>query len=210
MSTVLGSEVASESFRIDEYYLTLAKDGDQRATEWLLNRYRPKVEFYARQYFFHGAEQEDVIQEGMIGLYKAIRDFRRDRSPHFGAFADLCIHRQIESAVKTFRRKKHGPLNSATSLYATIGEQGETVLLDILADPKCPDPEQEALARLFREELHALVRSLSDLERKVLAYYVLAWPYAEIANAIGRSTKCVDNAIQRVMKKVRRLQTSIS
>lgn len=207
MSAAVVSNIATESFRIDEFYLTLAKSGDERATQWLLDRYRPKVEFYARQYFFSGADPEDVIQEGMIGLYKAIRDFRRDRSPHFGAFADLCIHRQIESAVKTFRRKKHGPLNCATSLYTTIGEHGDSILLDVLADPRCPNPEQEALARLLEEDLYALLQSLSELERQVLAYYVLAWPYAEIAKAIGRSTKCVDNAIQRVMKKVRRLQT---
>ncbi|MER3462390.1 MAG: RNA polymerase sporulation sigma factor SigH, partial [Armatimonadota bacterium] len=181
--------------------MTLAKEGDQRATEWLLDRYRPKVESWAKRYFFRGAEQEDVIQEGMIGLYKAIRDFRRDRSAHFSAFADLCIHRQIESAVKTFRRKKHGPLNSATSLYTAIGERGEIILLDVLVDPWCPNPEREALARILQEELDALVRNLSDLERQVLEYYILAWPYAEIAKALGRSTKCVDNAIQRIMKK---------
>lgn len=205
MSAVVASDFPYESFHVDEYYLSLAKEGDQRATEWLLDRYRPRVETWARRYFFRGAEPEDVIQEGMIGLYKAIRDFRRDRSSHFRAFADLCIHRQIESAVKTFRRKKHGPLNSATSIYTSIGERGESMLLDMLVDQRCPNPEREALARLFEDELNALVQSLSDLEREVLGYYVLAWPYAEIAEALGRSTKCVDNAIQRVMKKVRKL-----
>lgn len=205
MSAVVASDFSYESFNVDEYYLSLAKAGDQRATEWLLDRYRPRVEKCARRYFLYGAEPEDVIQEGMIGLYKAIRDFRTDRSMHFRAFADLCIHRQIESAVKTFRRKKHGPLNSATSIYASIGERGEAMLLDVLVDPCCPNPEHEAFARALQDELHAVVNGLSDLERAVLGYYVLAWPYAEIAQALGRSTKCVDNAIQRVMKKVRRI-----
>lgn len=205
MSAIVASSFSCEPFQIDEYYLSLAKAGDQRATEWLLDHYRPRVESCARRYFLHGAEPEDVVQEGMIGLYKAIRDFRGERSGHFRAFADLCIHRQIESAVKTFRRKKHGPLNSATSIYTTIGERGEAMLLDTLADPRCPNPEREALARLMQDELHALVRSLTDLERSVLGYYILAWPYAEIAKALGRSTKSVDNAIQRIMKKVRRI-----
>jgi RNA polymerase sporulation-specific sigma factor len=188
---------------LDEVFVLRARRGDDRAYDLLVRAYRPLVERQARHYFLPGAEIEDVVQEGMLGLIKAIRDFSPDRECPFHRFAELCVRRQIETAVKMSTRKKHGPLNQCTSLYAKVGEAEDLILLDILADPKCPNPEVETLARLLQEDLVEFIRSLSDLERKVLRFYVLAWSYRDIAAAVGRTTKCVDNALQRIMRKLR-------
>lgn len=188
---------------VDEVFVLRARRGDDRAYDFLVRTYRPLVERQARHYFLPGAELEDVVQEGMLGLVKAIRDFSPDRECPFHRFAEICVRRQIETAVKMSTRKKHGPLNQCTSLYATVGDSDDLMLLDVLADPKCPNPELETLARLLREDLVEFIRSLSDLERRVLRFYVLAWSYRDIAAAVGRKTKSVDNALQRIMRKLR-------
>lgn len=188
----------------DEEVVRLAKHGDSLATEFLIDRYRPLVESKAKAYFLMGADREDVIQEGMIGLYKAIRDFRTDRLSKFRPFAELCVTRQIITAVKTATRQKHVPLNGYVSLNRTLTpESNDGSLLDVIADRQTQDPEESALARKLPPNLPELVHDLlSELELYVLRFYLEGMSYREMGDRLGCHTKSVDNALQRVKRKV--------
>ena len=190
----------------DEDLVDYAKSGDDRAAEFLIGKYRNFVRVKAKAYFLIGADREDIIQEGMIGLYKAIRDFRRDKLSSFRAFAELCITRQIITAIKTATRQKHIPLNSYISLNKPIyDEDSDRTLLDVISSIKVADPEelvinQEASATM-RERIR---KNLSELECKVLTAYLEGKSYQEMANELQRHVKSIDNALQRVKRKLER------
>jgi RNA polymerase sigma-H factor len=174
------------------------------AQEYLLNKYRNFVRAKARSYFLIGAEREDIIQEGMIGLYKAIRDFKADKLSSFRAFAELCITRQIITAIKTATRQKHIPLNSYVSLNKPIyEEESDRTLLDILSGSKVTDPEELVISREeFLNIEEKMNQILSDLEWKVLMSYLDGKSYQEIADELDRHVKSIDNALQRVKRKL--------
>lgn len=190
----------------DEDVAAQAKDGNAIALEFLLNKYRNFVKAKARSYFLIGADREDIIQEGMIGLYKAIRDFREDKLSSFRAFAELCITRQIITAIKTATRQKHIPLNSYVSLNKPIyDEDSDRTLLDILSGTKITDPEELMINREEYNDIEfKMGEILSELELKVLTLYLEGKSYHEIAFDLCRHVKSVDNALQRVKRKLER------
>ena len=189
----------------DAYLVALAKRGSADAYDRIVKRYRGFVRLKASSYFLLGGESEDLIQEGLVGLYKAIRDFRTDRESSFRNFAELCITRQIITAVKTASRNKHAPLNQYVSFAQTPAAAGdaETTLEEILPGPISEEPDERAIAS---EELVALVSCLSsvlsELESRVLSLYLDGHAYDQIGERLECDTKTVDNALQRVKRKV--------
>jgi RNA polymerase sporulation-specific sigma factor len=190
----------------DEDIVNEAKDGNTVALEFLINKYKNFVKAKARSYFLIGADREDIIQEGMIGLYKAIRDFKGDKLSSFRAFAELCITRQIITAIKTATRQKHIPLNSYVSLNKPIyDEDSDRTLLDILSGTKITDPEELMINREEYDDIeYKMGEILSDLEWKVLTLYLEGKSYQEIAVELRRHVKSIDNALQRVKRKLER------
>lgn len=180
--------------------------GDSEALEYLIVKYRNFVRAKARSYFLIGADREDIVQEGMIGLYKAIRDYRGDRLASFRAFAELCITRQIITAIKTATRQKHIPLNSYISLDKPIyEEESDRTLMDVICGSKVSDPEQLMINREEFGRLEGkLCEILSELERQVLVLYLDGRSYQEIAVDLDRHVKSIDNALQRVKRKIER------
>ncbi|UCH33092.1 MAG: RNA polymerase sporulation sigma factor SigH [Armatimonadota bacterium] len=191
---------------LDEEVVRYAKNGSERATEHLLSKYRNIVEGKARSYFLVGADHDDIIQEGMIGLFKAIRDFRNDKLLPFRAFAELCISRQIFTAIKAATRQKHIPLNSYVSLHANLFESdSDRTLLDTLAESDTSDPEDVVVTQQFSDDLRQRIkRDLSDLESAVLRSHLEGKSYQEIAAELQRRVKSVDNALQRAKRKIGR------
>lgn len=203
MSTCQDAHPRLQQLR-DEELVVLARTGHDRAVESLLTRYRYLVERKARTYFLAGADHEDVVQEGMIGLYKAIRDYRDDRLARFRAFAEICVTRQIISAVKTATRQKHSALNGYLSLHQPLIESdGDGSLLERLPDDRIIDPAQSLIEtrekRIFQNRIE---QALSDLESSVLGFYLQGKSYREMSNELVCGTKCVDNALQRVKRKI--------
>ncbi len=190
--------------KIDEEFVSEAKLGDVRAQEYLITKYQNFVKAKAKSYFLIGADKEDIYQEGMIGLYKAIRDYRPDKLASFKAFAELCVTRQIITAIKTATRQKHIPLNTYVSLNKPIyGEESDRTLLDVLSEAKVTDPEE---IMIIKEELNHIENEigqvLSDLEMEVLGSYLDGKSYQEIACDLNRHAKSIDNALQRVKRKL--------
>ncbi len=190
----------------DEDIVETAKIGDPEALEYLIRKYKGFVRIKARSYFLIGADREDIVQEGMIGLYKAIRDYDKDKLSSFRAFAEICITRQIITAIKTATRQKHMPLNSYVSLNKPIyDEESDRTLLDIISGAKITDPEELIISS---EELYSMenkiVELLSSLEWEVLMAYLDGKSYEEIACELNRHVKSVDNALQRVKRKLER------
>ncbi len=189
----------------DTYLVALAKRGSADAYERIIKRYRGFVRLKASSYFLLGGDSDDLIQEGLVGLYKAIRDFRTDRESSFRNFAELCITRQIITAVKTASRNKHAPLNQYVSFAQSPAASGEaeTTLEDILPGPISDQPAERVIAS---EELSALVSCLSsvlsELESGVLSLYLDGHSYEQIGQKLECDTKTVDNALQRVKRKV--------
>ncbi|MHA6253391.1 RNA polymerase sporulation sigma factor SigH [Oceanobacillus sp. CAU 1775] len=191
----------------DEELLHLIHQENKQALDFLINRYRRFVQGKARTYFLIGADREDIIQEGMIGLYKAIRDFDKTKLSSFKAFAELCITRQIITAIKTATRQKHTPLNSYVSLDKPIfDEESERTLLDVIEEVKSMDPEELLVNQeeLVDMELK-LSELLSGLERNVLHLYLDGQSYQEISVKLNRHVKSIDNALQRVKRKLEQL-----
>nr|WP_033542815.1 RNA polymerase sporulation sigma factor SigH [Planococcus sp. CAU13] len=190
----------------DEELVSLVHDGNTEALDFLINKFRHFVRMKARSYFLIGADKEDIIQEGMIGLYKAIRDFRSDKLSSFRAFAELCIIRQIITAIKTATRQKHIPLNSYVSLDKPIyDEESDRTLMDVLTDNGVDDPQQLMINNeefMYMEEKMGEV--LSELEREVLTLYLDGQTYQEISEKLERHVKSIDNALQRVKRKLER------
>ncbi|MFV9511678.1 RNA polymerase sporulation sigma factor SigH [Tepidibacillus sp. LV47] len=193
-------------YALDEELVDQVHEGDIVALEYLIQRYKHFVRSKARSYFLIGADREDIIQEGMIGLYKSIRDFRGDKLSSFKAFAELCITRQIITAIKTATRQKHIPLNSYVSLDKPIyDEESDRTLLDVLCGNKATDPEELIINQEEFEDIEEKMGELlSDLERQVLRFYLDGRSYQEIAEALGRHVKSIDNALQRVKRKLER------
>ena len=189
----------------DLFLIALAKQGDPTAYDRIVRRYYGFVRLKASSYFLTGGDSDDLIQEGLVGLYKAVRDFRTDRESSFRNFAELCITRQIITAVKTATRNKHTPLNqyvSFSSSPAASGE-GEPTLEEVIAGPGVHDPVNQVISS---EELRALVACLStvlsELESRVLSLYLDGWSYEQVGERLDCDTKTVDNALQRVKRKV--------
>lgn len=191
---------------VDEEIVEFAREGDDDALEFLINKYKNFVRAKARSYFLIGADREDIIQEGMIGLYKAIRDFRADKLSSFRAFAELCITRQIITAIKTATRQKHIPLNSYVSLNKPIyDEDSDRTLLDIISGSKIADPEELIVSKEEFDNIEEKMGEiLSSLEWKVLMSYLEGKSYQEIAEDLKRHVKSIDNALQRVKRKLER------
>ena len=189
---------------VDEDIVDAAKAGHTHALEFLINKYKKIVKSKAKTYFLIGADRDDIIQEGMIGLFKAIRDYDRTKLASFKSFAEICITRQIITAIKSATRQKHIPLNSYISLNKPIYEQeSERTLLDIIEGTKVPDPLDIFISREQMGQIESQIGEiLSDLEWKVLIRYVEGKSYQEISEEIQRDCKCIDNALQRVKKKL--------
>ncbi len=190
----------------DNYLIALAKQGRADAYDRIVKRYYSFVRLKASSYFLIGGDADDLIQEGLVGLYKAVRDFRTDRESSFRNFAELCITRQIITAVKTSTRNKHTPLNEYISFSQTpaaSGGDGEPTLDEMLPGPRVHDPVNQAISS---EELHSLVACLSsvlaELESAVLALYLDGYSYEVVAEQLNCDAKTVDNALQRVKRKV--------
>lgn len=202
-----------EKIQLTDYVRLLDEDlvkkvhvGDGHALEYLINKYKNFVRAKARSYFLIGADREDIVQEGMIGLYKAIRDFRGDKLASFKAFAELCITRQIITAIKTATRQKHIPLNSYVSLDKPIfDEDSDRTLLDILCGTKVADPEELMINQEEFDDIEfRMSEILSELERQVLRLYLDGQSYQEIAADLNRHVKSIDNALQRIKRKLER------
>ena len=190
--------------RLDEEVVIEAQKRNVRAQEYLINKYKNFVKAKAKSYFLIGADKEDIYQEGMIGLYKAIRDFKADRLSSFRAFAEICVTRQIITAIKTATRQKHIPLNTYISLNKPIyDEDSDRTLLDVLSGAKITDPEELVISR---EEVISIQNEigevLSELEMEVLMSYLDGKSYQEIACDLDRHAKSIDNALQRVKRKL--------
>mgnify|MGYP002262159467 CR=1 FL=1 len=191
----------------DEEIAVLAQQGDALASEFLLNKYKNFVRSKARSYFLVGADHEDIVQEGMIGLFKAFRDFKPDKLSSFRAFAELCITRQIITAIKTATRQKHIPLNSYVSLNKPIyDEESDRTLLDVITEGHTTNPEELLIGQEDLSSIEGKIgEALSDLEWEVLTSYLDGKSYQEIADDLGRHVKSIDNALQRVKRKLERL-----
>jgi RNA polymerase sporulation-specific sigma factor len=191
---------------LDEEIVEAARAGEREAEEYLITKYKNFVRAKARSYFLIGADRDDIVQEGMIGLFKAIRDFRSDKLASFRAFAELCITRQIITAIKTATRQKHIPLNSYISLNKPIyDEESDRTLLDVISGNKITDPEELVISKEeFNDIESKMEQFLSDLEWKVLAAYLDGKSYQEIATELNRHVKSIDNALQRVKRKLER------
>ena len=191
----------SDEELVDQVHL-----GNTNALDYLITKYRLFVKVKARSYFLIGADKEDIIQEGMIGLYKAIRDFKGDKLASFRAFAELCITRQIITAIKTATRQKHIPLNSYVSLDKPIyDEDSERTLMDVITSPLTDNPEHLMINREEYSRLEGQMSEvLSELEQQVLVLYLEGRSYNEISSLLNRSTKSIDNALQRIKRKLER------
>ena len=190
----------------DEDLVRLAQQQDGAAMECLLNRYKNFVRTKARSYFLIGADHEDIVQEGMIGLYKAIRDYREEKLKSFRAFAELCITRQIITAIKTATRQKHIPLNNYVSLNRPIYEEdSDRTLLDVISEDAPTNPEEMLINRENLTVIEGRIGEiLSDLEKEVLTRYIEGKSYQEISDEMGRHVKSIDNALQRIKRKLLR------
>lgn len=190
----------------DEQVVKAAQQGPaaDAAMEYLLNKYKNFVRTKARSYFLIGADHEDIVQEGMIGLYKAIRDYREDKLSPFRAFAELCVTRQIITAIKTATRQKHIPLNSYVSLNRPIyDEDSDRTLLDVITEDAPSNPEDMLIDQEDYTHIEGRIgEMLSPLEKEVLQRYMDGKSYVEIADDMDRHVKSIDNALQRIKRKL--------
>lgn len=190
----------------DEELVELSASGDRRATENILAKYKNLVKSRAKAYFLAGADRDDIVQEGMIGLFKAVRDFDITKQASFRSFAEMCIKRQIISAVKASNRQKHMPLNSYVSLSEPMFDDNpDRTLVDMMAERENINPEEMLLMREKAEMINAeIADKLSSLEQSVLELYAGGMDYREIATQLGRTPKSIDNALQRIKNKLNR------
>ncbi|HWG73161.1 MAG TPA: RNA polymerase sporulation sigma factor SigH [Acidimicrobiales bacterium] len=189
----------------DEELVARSQDGDRDALAVLLQRYRRFARVKSRTYFLVGADADDIEQEGLIGLYKAARDFRPDRQSSFRAFAELCVTRQVISAIKAATRHKHRPLNQYVSISGVRGgeDPAEYSVEALLDDHRIADPADEVISREGLDRMHqSMADALSGLEVDVLELYVDGRSYQEIGDHLGRHVKSIDNALQRIKRKL--------
>lgn len=201
---IINNADAEYEDKLDEEIVMVAKTGDIKSQEYLINKYQNFVKAKAKSYFLIGADKEDIYQEGMIGLYKAIRDFKPNKLSSFKAFAELCITRQIITAIKTATRQKHIPLNTYISLNKPIyDEESDRTLFDVISSLKVADPEELIISKEEIKKIKSGIGEvLSDLEMEVLMYYLEGKSYQEIACDLDRGAKSIDNALQRVKRKL--------
>jgi len=210
-ATARTAQERSQRELADLQLVVRARNGDSAAMDALIRRYTGFVRLKASSYFLAGGESDDLNQEGLIGLYKAVRDFRADKETSFRSFAELCITRQIITAIKTATRFKHAPLNTYVSFSQTPAgqDEGECTLGDALPGPGVDDP---AVCVISTQELQSLVfclgTGLSPLESDALRLYLEGNSYEEMAEELGCDTKTIDNALQRVKRKVLQHQSS--
>ncbi|MBE7042146.1 MAG: RNA polymerase sporulation sigma factor SigH [Ruminococcaceae bacterium] len=191
----------------DEEVVSLSQQGNMYAMEAILNRYKGFVASKARPYFLIGGNHEDMIQEGMIGLYKAVRDYLPDKQASFRSFAEICITRQMITAIKTATRQKHQPLNSYVSLSRpAYDENSDQTLADVVLGSSCMNPEELIINKESYDACEAAIsKALSKLEHKILGLYLQGKSYQEISEQIDKSPKSIDNALQRVKRKLERI-----
>ncbi len=190
----------------DEELLEAIREKDTNALNFLICRYKDLVNSKVNKYFIIGAEKEDIIQEGLIGLYKAIKDYKEDKQNSFKSFANLCIERQLITAIKSSNRQKHMPLNSYLSLnmtaYENEDENNETQIMDVLETNIVEDPLDTITKKEYMSDVESVIdNSLSDFEKKVLNRFIQGESYVKIAERLDAPVKSVDNAIQRIRKK---------
>lgn len=187
----------------DEEIVRTAQEGSEEALDYILRKFRPAVTRKANSYFLAGADKDDIIQEGMIGLFKAVRDYRPDRDAVFRTFAEICITRQMISAVKSASRLKHTPLNSYISLDKPAhGDDYDQTLSDMIAEGDASNPEDIIIGREQMEMVYVKMEELlSNFECRVLSLYLTGKSYNDIASALGKDSKSIDNALQRIKKK---------
>ncbi len=193
----------------DEALIDRLREGEERITDYIMDKYKNLVRSKAKSMYILGADNEDLIQEGMIGLYKAIRDYDAGRDASFFTFADLCVSRQMYTAVQAARREKHAPLNSYISLYANMTENGsdgaETELLEVLASKQETNPEELLIDKENVADIEAMIeKELSPFEKQVLDLYLTGMSYSQIAKVLSRDEKSTDNALQRLKTKLRK------
>lgn len=196
----------------DEELIIRLRDGESGITEYLLNKYKNLVRSKAKSMYLLGADSDDLIQEGMVGLFKALRDYDSGRDASFLTFADLCVSRQMYTAVQASRRQKHIPLNTYVSLYgsAGMGHDGEEEeLVNVLAARTGQNPEDVVIDRENVVQLEqAIERELSGFEKQVLDLYMIGMGYQQIAKVLGRDEKSTDNALQRIKTKLKKIITT--
>ena len=198
------SEVVYDANNEVEILVKGAKEGDSKCMEILINRYKKFIQLKSKSYFLIGADKDDLYQEGLIGLYKAVRDYNTDKLSTFKSFAELCITRQIITAIKAATRQKHIPLNTYVSLNKPVydGESDKT-LLDVMESLKISDPEEMFVDREQINEIEQhVLENLSKYEKVVLHYYIIGRTYQQIAYLLNRQPKSIDNAIQRIKRKL--------
>ena len=187
----------------DEELIQRLRAGDAGIMDYVLYKYKPLVRKKANAMFLIGGDTDDLIQEGMIGLFKAIRDFRQEKEASFYHFAEICITRQIYSAVEASNRKKHAPLNTYVSFYSETGEEGQP-LSEVLISEISDNPEERMIERENVEQFLEKIReNLSKMECKVLDDYLSGLNYQQIAEKMGKQPKAIDNALQRIKNKIR-------
>lgn len=195
----------------DEALIMKLRDGETDITDYIMNKYKDMVRNKAKTMFILGADSDDLIQEGMIGLFKAIRDYDPGRDASFYTFADLCILRQMYTAVQSARRQKHIPLNSYISLYGDISEGDggeETMLLDLLTSGNETNPEEVLINRESLHNLETIIDSqLSPFEKQVIDLFLTGMSYSQIAKVLGKDERSTDNALQRAKTKIKKVVT---
>ncbi len=187
----------------DEEIITKIKAGDKSALNYIMEKYKELVNMKVSKYYIIGAEKEDIIQEGMIGLYKAIKSYSDDKNASFKSFANMCIERQLITAIKTSNRQKHMPLNSYLSLNTSAyDEEDNTELMDVFNNNTVEDPLDTITKKEYYETVENVIdKSLSDFEKQVLVRFMKGESYVDIANKLNSPVKSIDNAIQRIRKK---------
>lgn len=200
----IGELLTQYKNKSDEEIIKIIRNGDKQAQDYILDKYKALVKTKSRAYFLIGADKEDIIQEGMIGLYKAVRDYQSERNASFKVFAELCINRQIITAIKAATRQKHIPLNSYVSLNKPVfEEESEQTYMDMLKIGEIFNPEALFISQEDKNFIeNQMEKVLSDFETKVLAFYLQGKSYFEISKIIKKPEKSIDNALQRVKKKV--------
>ncbi len=189
----------------DEQLIDRLKDGETQITDYIIDKYKNLVRKKAKSMYILGADNDDLIQEGMIGLFKAVRDFDAGRDASFYTFADLCVSRQMYNAVQASRREKHAPLNTYISLYADMAEtEGESSGMELASEVET-NPEQLLIDKENVADIEAIIdKELSSFEKQVLDLYITGMSYSQIAKVLSRDEKSTDNALQRLKSKLRK------
>ena len=206
----MNDEYIPESYTSDVSLVALSRGGDKTALDNLMQRFKPLVKAKVKDYYLVGGDLEDLIQEGMIGLYKAVLDFNPGKNASFAAFASLCVVRQIQTAIKAAGRQKHMPLNTSLSLHSEIpnsGDPGDSAAqetyMDKIPDHRTPDPEAQLLGSEAYKDIDNFIRNnLSELEYKVLMLHMEGKTHLEIAEGLNKNAKSIDNTIQRIRRKI--------